>query len=100
MIPLFFTDPTDLDCYRAERRTLPLLPEARLLAYIVEAAIEDLRCDARGEAGERIRTDAERYFTARRVDWPFSFERFCEIFHLERTVIEAEILAQRGKGRR
>jgi hypothetical protein len=66
-------------------------PEQRLMAAVLTQAMDDLRL-IRGYRGRSRLAQVERWFDARRQEWPFSFENLCAGLGLDADRIRAVVL--------
>jgi hypothetical protein len=67
--------------------TMPPAGEYRLMAAVLEDALDVYRRSARTPTGRRTFREIEAWFESRDRSWPFSFERICEALSLDADMI-------------
>src|SRR5262245_35719430 len=73
------------------RRSRAGLGERRLMvAVLLDAVAVYTKCKARGVVNRRFR-EVDRWFKSHDQEWPFAFERICEVLSLDATLIRAAI---------
>lgn len=81
------------------RRSGPGLGERRLMvAVLLDAVAVYNKCRARGVVNRRFR-EVDRWFRSRDKEWPFSFERICEVLSLDAALIRSAIEGQASRPR-
>ena len=71
------------------RRSRAGLGERRLMvAVLLDAVAVYTKCKARGVVNRRFR-EVDRWFKSHDQEWPFAFERICEVLSLDVTLIRA-----------
>lgn len=86
------------DTYR--RKTL-IEPEKRLLAAILEDAIDCFYDNVSAESGRRKKLfdDAEEWLLEERVDWIFSFRNVCDLLGLSAEYLRSGLMRWKEKNR-
>jgi len=66
-------------------RRRPTAPEERLMLAILEDAINCFQKyrETPHPQGQRLHREAKRWLMDSRMEWPFSFERICEVLGLD-----------------
>jgi len=73
------------------RRSRAGLGERRLMvAVLLDAVAVYTKCRARGVVNRRFR-EVDRWFSSDDREWPFAFERICEVLSLNATLIRGAI---------
>jgi|SoiMethySBSTD1v2_1073268.scaffolds.fasta_scaffold07005_7 hypothetical protein len=76
------------------RRSRAGLGERRLMvAVLLDAVAVYTKCRARGVVNRRFR-EVDRWFRSDDREWPFAFERICEVLSLNASLIRAAIDGQ------
>ena len=76
------------------RRSRAGLGERRLMvAVLLDAVAVYTKCKARGVVNRRFR-EVDRWFRSDDHEWPFAFERICEVLSLNATLIRGAIDGQ------
>ncbi len=75
----------------ADRRRMPLLPEQRLMAAVLEDALNTRRRGphATGRSPRLLYAEVRRWFASNDVSWPFSFVNVCHALGLEPSAVRA-----------
>ena len=78
------------------RRSRAGLGERRLMvAVLLDAVAVYTKCKARGVVNRRFR-EVDRWFRSDDREWPFAFERICEVLSLNAELIRGAIDGQVG----
>jgi hypothetical protein len=78
------------------RRSRAGLGERRLMvAVLLDAVAVYTKCKARGVVNRRFR-EVDHWFSSDDREWPFAFERICEVLSLNATLIRGAIDGQVG----
>jgi hypothetical protein len=78
------------------RRSRAGLGERRLMvAVLLDAVAVYTKCRARGVVNRRFR-EVDRWFRSHDREWPFAFERICEVLSLDTALIRNAIDNQVG----
>ena len=78
------------------RRSRAGLGERRLMvAVLLDAVAVYTKCKARGVVNRRFR-EVDRWFSSDDREWPFAFERICEVLSLNAALIRGAIDGQVG----
>jgi len=78
------------------RRSRAGLGERRLMvAVLLDAVAVYTKCRARGVVNRRFR-EVDRWFRSQDREWPFAFERICEVLSMDAERIRAAIENQVG----
>ena len=73
------------------RRSRAGLGERRLMvAVLLDAVAVYSKCRARGVVNRRFR-EVDRWFRSHDQEWPFAFERICEVLSIDAALIRAAI---------
>lgn len=73
------------------RRSRAGLGERRLMvAVLLDAVAVYTKCKARGVVNRRFR-EVDRWFKSHDQEWPFAFERICEVLSVDAELIRAAI---------
>ena len=87
-LPRLFVPQVVLPAQWARRSGAGLGERRLMVAVLLDAVTVYTKCRARGVVNRRFR-EVDRWFRSHDREWPFAFERICEVLSLDATLIRA-----------
>ena len=94
-LPRLFVPQVVLPAQWARRNHAGLGERRLMVAVLLDAVAVYTKCRARGVVNRRFR-EVDRWFRSHDHEWPFAFERICEVLSLDTELIRNAIDRQVG----